>query len=303
MRDLIIVGGGPAGITAGIYAARQQLDTLILTKKVGGQITTKAVPIENYPGFSEVESTKLVKRFEEQVKQLGADINYEEVAQINKQQQGFEVVTENGNFEAKTIIIATGADPRPLEVPGEKEFIGQGVSYCAVCDGPTFKGKEVAVAGGGNAGFETALFLSQYAEKITILEYLPEVQADSVNQKEVNKKDSIEIVTNVELKEIKGDDFVNSVIYENRKTGQEETLDLSAVFIEVGRQPATSFVSDLVEFNEKDEIKVNQDTGATQTPGLFAAGDVTNVKFKQIVIAAGQGAKAALGANQYLQQA
>jgi len=300
MRDLIIIGAGPAGMTAGIYASWQQLDTLVVSKEIGGQIALKAVPIENYPGFSKISSTELIGKFQEHLEKFNVEIKMEEVIEIEKEDGHFVLQTNEEKLEAKSVIIATGADPRPLEVPGEKRLIGQGVSYCAVCDGPIYKGEKVAVAGGGNAGFETALFLSKYAKEVTILEYLPEVNANSENQRKVESKDSVEVITNAKLKEIKGNKLVESVIYKNRETEKEKEIDVSAIFIEIGRQPATSFVNELVDFNEEDEIIVDKDNCATKTEGLFAAGDVTNVKFKQIVIAAGQGTKAALGAHQYL---
>lgn len=301
MRDLIIIGAGPAGMSAGIYASWQQLDTLIVSKEIGGQIAAKAVPIENYPALKKISSTELIGRFQEHLKHLDVEIKMEEVADIEKEDSYFTVQTQEEELQAKAVIIATGADPRPLEVPGEKKLIGKGVSYCAVCDGPVFKGEKVAVAGGGDAGFESALFLSKYAEQITILEYEPKVGASEANRRKVENKESIEVIANAELKEIKGEEMVDSVIYEDRNKGQEQELEVKAIFIEVGRQPATAFVNGLVEFNEHDEIIVDKDTGATETEGLFAAGDVTDVKFKQIVIAAGQGSKAALGAHQYLQ--
>lgn len=297
MRDVIIIGAGPAGITAGIYAAWQQLDALIISKEIGGQMATKAVPIENYPALKEISSTELIGRFQQHLEELDVNIQMEEVSHIDEKDSHFVIKTEEEELESKAVIIATGADPRPLEVPGEKKLIGQGVSYCAICDGPIYKGKKVAVVGGGDAGFESALFLSKYAEQVTILESLPEVSASALNQKRVKDKESVDVVTDAQLKEIKGEELVESVVYEKES---EKELDVKAVFIEIGRQPATSFVNDLVEFDEKDEIVVDRDNGATKTEGLFAAGDVTDVKFKQIVIAAGQGAKAALGVHQYL---
>lgn len=301
MRDLIIIGAGPAGMTAGIYAARQQLDTVIVSKEIGGQVAKKAVPIENYPGLKEIPSTDLIGKFQQHLGKFDVDIQMKEVEKINKKDSHFIVETEKDEVEAKSVVIATGADPRPLEVPGEKKLIGKGVSYCAVCEGPVYKGEKVVVVGGGDAGFESALFLSKYAEHVTILEYLLEVNASEINQTRVESKDSIEVKTNVEMEEIKGEEMVESVVYKNRESEKEKELEVRAVFIEVGRQPATSFVNELVKFNEKDEIKVDRDTCMTKTEGLFAAGDVTNVKFKQIVIAAGEGAKAALGVYQYLQ--
>jgi thioredoxin-disulfide reductase len=308
--DLIIIGGGPAGITAGIYAARQKLNILLITKSFGGQIARKAVGIENYPGFEEISGLDLIKKFEKHLRRASArsdghkiDIERDGVRKVKKTGEKFLVQTTGKNtFEAKAVIIASGADPRPLEVPGEKKFIGKGVSYCTTCDGPLFVNKEVAVIGGGNAGFEAAIFLARFAKKIYILEYSEKVSADVENQERVKKTGKIEVITNVQPKEVKGEKFVNSLVYLNGKTEKEVNLAVEGVFIEIGTQPATSFVKDLVEFNEKDEIKVNPWTSQTSCPGLFAAGDADEVPYKQIVIAAGEGAKAAISAYEYLQK-
>jgi len=308
--DLIIIGGGPAGITAGIYAARQKINTLLITKDFGGQIARKAVGIENYPGFEEISGLDLIKKFEKHLRRASArrdghkiDIERDEVRKVKKISNRFLVQTKAKNiFQAKTVIIASGADPRPLEVPGEKEFLGRGVSYCTICDAALFSNKTVAVVGGGNAGFEAAIALSQWAKKIYILEYGEKISADLENQERVKKIGRVEVITNAKAKEIKGEKFVKSLIYLDGKTAKEVNLAVEGIFIEIGSQPATSFVKDLVEFNEKDEIKVNSFTGQTKTPGLFAAGDADQVPYKQIVIAAGEGAKAAIAVYEYLQK-
>ena len=310
--DLIIIGGGPAGITAGIYAARQKLNTLLITKDFGGQMAMKAVAIENYPGFEEISGLDLIQRFEKHLRKFTShqkfgggqvDIKRDEVTKVRKIKDNFLVFTKNkSKFEAKTIIIASGADPRPLEVPGEKEFIGRGVSYCVTCDGPLFANKTVAVIGGGNSGFEAALFLSKLAKKIYILEYSSKIKADIEIQEKIKKIGKIEVKTDVAVKKIQGDQFVNSLICEDKKNKKIITLPLEGVFVEIGSQPATSFVKALVDFNEKDEIIVDPKTSQTKTPGLFAAGDVDDVSYKQIVIACGEGAKAAISAFDYLQK-
>ena len=299
--DLIIIGGGPAGMTAGIYAGRLGLKTLLITKSFGGQIAKKAVSIENYPGFESISGIELVQKMEKHLRTQKIDIETSEVRKIEKTKHDFLVFAKKKEFQAKAIILASGADPRPLEVPGEKEFIGKGVSYCSVCDGPMFKNKVVAVIGGGNAGFETAIFLAKIAKKIYILEFGPELKAFAANQETVKKTGKAEIITNADLKEIKGDNFVNSVIYEDRKTKKEKVLEVEGVFVEVGYQPATSYVKGLVDFNERDEIKVDYETCRTKTPGLFAAGDLNVGAVKQIVTAAGEGAKAAIAAYNYVQ--
>lgn len=301
MYDLIIIGGGPAGMTAGIYAGRLGLKTLLITKSFGGQIAKKAVSIENYPGFESISGIELVQKMEKHLRTQKIDIETSEVRKIEKTKHDFLIFAKKKEFQAKAIILASGADPRPLEVPGEKEFIGKGVSYCSVCDGPMFKNKVVAIIGGGNAGFETAIFLAKIAKKIYILEFGPELKAFAANQETVKKTGKAEIITNVALKEIKGDSFVNSVIYEDRKTKKEKVLEVEGVFVEVGYQPATSYVKGLVDFNERDEIKVDYETCQTKTPGLFAAGDLNVGAVKQIVTAAGEGAKAAIAAYNYVQ--
>ncbi|GAH39338.1 unnamed protein product, partial [marine sediment metagenome] len=284
----IIVGGGPAGITAGIYAARQKLNTLLITKSFGGQVARKAVAIENYPGFEEISGMELIQKFEKHLRKYKIEIERDSITKIKKIGKNFFVWTKSKNqFQARAVIIASGADPRPLEVPGEKKFIGRGVSYCSICDGPLFSNKIVAVIGGGNAGFETAIFLSKFVKKIYILEYALKVGADETNQERVKKTRKTEVITSAALKQIKGKEFVDSIVYQNRKTGKNIILPLEGVFVEIGSQPATSFVKGLVDFNEKDEIKINPRNNQTKTPGLFAAGDVTDVKDKQIIIAAG----------------
>ncbi len=303
LYDLIIIGGGPAGVTAGIYATRQRLNTLLITKDFGGQITRKAVVIENYPGFEEISGQELIQKFKKHLRRQKIDIKEDTVREIKKTGEKFLVFTKNkSKFEAKTVIIASGADPRPLEVPGEKEFIGKGVSYCAICDGPLFKNKEVAVIGGGNSAFETAIFLSNYIKKIYVLEYGPEVKADKESQELVEKTGKVEIITNAVIKEIKGENFVKAIVYEDSKTKKEEILEVEGVFVEIGTQPVTSFAKGLVNFNEIDEIKVEFETCQTKTPGLFAVGDANIGRYKQIVTACGEGAKAALAAYEYIQK-
>lgn len=303
MYDLIIVGGGPAGITAGIYAARQKLNTLLITKGFAGQIARKAVAIENYPGFESTSGLELIQKFESHLKKHKIDIEKDTVNKIRKAGKNFLVLTgSKKEFQSKTVIIASGADPRPLEVPGEKEFIGKGVSYCVACDAPLYANKKVAVIGGGNSGFEAALALSSWAEKIYIMEASLKPRADESNQEKARKTGKIEVITDAALKKIEGGNFVESLVYQDQKSKKLIDLKIGGVFVEIGSQPATFFVKGLVDFNEKDEIVVDPKTGETKTPGLFAAGDVNDVPYKQVVIAAGEGAKAALAVSNYLQK-
>ncbi len=302
--DLVIIGGGPAGITAGIYAARQKLKTLLITNNFGGQIAHKAVGIENYPGFEQISSLELIERLEKHLNSYNLPVEFEEAAELDKL-DGFFLITgkDGGKFSAKTVIIASGAIPRFLNVPGEKEFIGRGVSYCTACDGPMFGDKTVVVAGGGNAGFETAIFMANYAKKIYILESGEAVRADEANQEKAGSIGKIEIITGAVIKEISGQKFVDKIIYKDLASGQEKTISAEGIFIKVGYQPASAFIKeDLVDFNDKKEIKVDFENLKTKTPGLFAIGDVNAGKNKQIIIACGQGAKAALEVYKYLQE-
>lgn len=307
--DLIIIGAGPAGVSAAIYAARQQLNFLLISKDMGGQIGKKAVDIGNYPGFNKISGPDLIKVFEEQLKINKVEIIYGEVVKIAKDINVFKISTELGdNYEASTVIISTGSDPRPLEVEGEKEFIGKGVSYCPLCDGPVFKDKVVAVVGGGNSGFESASFLANYVKKIYILEFGKEARADQDNQKIVAKTGKAEVITNAKVLKIEGDpsagsgqvNFVKSLAYRDLVSNEEKKLDVEGVFVEIGNLPATAFVKELVDFSDRDEIVTDLETYATRTPGLFAAGDCNKGRYKQIIAAAGEGAKAALAAYEYL---
>jgi alkyl hydroperoxide reductase subunit F len=294
MYDLVIVGAGPAGMTSAIYSARQKLKTLIISKDFGGQMAQKAVEIENYPGFEKITGFDLISKMENQVKNV--DVVREKVIEVKKENDIFFLKTEGDKvFQSKVVIIATGAEPRRLNVLGEVNYLGRGVSYCSTCDGPLFKNKEVAIIGGGDAGFETAIFMKNYASKIYILEQEESVKASIDNQK---KASGIEVITSARLKEIKGDNFVNQIVFE--LSGKEKTLDVKGVFIQAGYVPETSFLGDLVELNEKKEIIVNFETFETKTRGLFAVGDVNCGKVKQIVVACGQGATAVIHGYKYI---
>jgi len=304
--DVIIIGGGPGGITAAIYTVRQRMKTLIITKEYGGQMSKKATEVCNYPGFPKIAGTELIQKF---VEHLGSceqgfiETKFTEIQKIEKPADNFTVITTEGEkIEARSVIIATGSDPRPLEVPGEKEFIGKGISYCVTCDGPVFKNKNIAVIGGGNAGFEAALFMLNYASKIYILEYGPAPKADLENQEQAKKSGKIEIITNAKVKEVKGEKFVKSLVYEDMIGKKEKNIDVQGIFVEIGHQPATALARGLVDFNERDEIKVEFETFQTKTPGLFAVGDVNVGKYKQIVTAAGEGCKAALAAYECIKK-
>lgn len=302
--DLIIIGAGPAGITAGIYAGRQRIKTLLIAKSFGGQMAKKATEVCNYPGFERISGLELIGKFVEHLKkQSDVEIKLAGVLKIKKEKEYFTVLTvEKEEFKSRSVIIATGADPRPLEAEGEKEFIGKGVSYCVTCDGPLFKDKAIAVVGGGDAGFEAAIFMTNYAKKIYVLEYGSVVKADEWNQKELKNSRKVEVITDASVKEIKGDKMVNALVYEDLVSKEKKMLQVEGVFIEIGSQPATSMAKDLVNFNKRDEIEVDFETFQTKTAGLFAAGDVNVGVYKQIVTAAGEGCKVALAVYDYLRK-
>lgn len=300
--DVAILGAGPAGLTAGIYTARQGMSVILITKNLGGQMTQKAVAIENYPGFENISGLDLIQKMESQVQFLKIPIKNEEFVSLEKNNDIFKIILKNEEIiESRSIILASGSQPRNLNVPGEKEFIGRGVSYCTTCDGPLFQNKDIAIIGGGNAGFEAGIFMSTYANNIYILEYNHQFGADKENQKKASALEKIKLITSAELKEIKGDNFVREIVYFDKKENQEKVLPVSGVFVQAGWRPATSFVNDWVELNERKEIIINHKTMTTKTPGIFAAGDVTDGFVKQIVCAAGDGAKAAISAYKYLQ--
>lgn len=304
MYDLIIIGAGPAGISAGIYAARQRLKILIVSKDVGGQVAKKAVDIENYPGFEKISGPDLVDLYQKQIKANDLEIMNGEVINIEKKDGKFSVFAKSGEkYEAISVIITSGAESKKINVPGEEEFAGKGVSYCSLCDGPIFKGKTVAVVGGGNNGFESALFLSNYVKKIHILEYSDKVKADAENQELVAGHENIEVITDAKTLRIEGKTFVNAIFYQDLKTNEGKKLEVDGVFVEIGYSPSTSFAKDLVELNGNKEIIFDPKTLETKTPGLFSAGDCNVSKYKQIVMASGQGSLAALSAYEYIKKA
>ncbi|MDD4358343.1 MAG: FAD-dependent oxidoreductase [Candidatus Pacebacteria bacterium] len=296
--DLIIIGGGPAGITVAIYASRNNLNTLLFSQNLGGMLSNKAVDIENYTGFPSITGIELAEKFREHLlKQENVLVKAEEVNFIQRENNTFKVKTDTEEYESKTVIIASGSKPRELNILGEKEFLGKGVSYCPVCDGFFYKGKDVAIIGGGNAGFESAIYLNSIANTIYILERGDKFLADKKNQEKVNSFKNIKAFTNAEILEIKGDKFVQSIKWKNN--GEVLETEIEGVFVQAGYVPKTDYLKDLVDLNEKKEIIVDESM-KTKTKGLFAAGDITNSKVKQIICAASSGAIAALSAYNFL---
>src|SRR3989339_551816 len=292
MYDTIIIGAGPAGFTAGIYAARREMKALIFGREIGGQVAW-ASEIENYPGFKNIQSFDLIMRMQEQVKDLGV--------KIKKNTDGtFMVFTNKDIFQSKTIVIAMGLIPRKLNIPGEAQFLGRGVTYCANCDGPFYKNRTVAVVGGGNAALDAAEVLSKIAKKVYLIHRNDQFKAFDILVDEVKKIENIEMLTFCETREILGDKKVEKIKVFNSQTNKEREIEIDGIFIEIGRVANTELVKDLVERDAGNHILVNERC-ATKTPGVFAGGDVTQVPYKQISIAIGQGTIAALSAYQYLQ--
>jgi len=300
MYDVIIIGGGPAAISAGIYAARKKVKTLIVTKDWGGQMAS-APEIRNYPGFDSITGVDLNNKFVEHLKKNEIEIKEgEEVREVGLTDKKIvEVKTKDNTYQGKVLIMTTGRVAKKLGVPGEEKFFGKGVTYCATCDAPLFQDKKVAVIGGANAGLATAKELTAYASKIYILEAGKQLKADKILQDEIKKIDKIEVITNAKVSEIKGDKFVTGLVYSNGTEGKDKELAIQGVFLAIGSLANSSFMKNLVELNEQGEIKIDE-RNSTSQPNIFAAGDTTNVSHKQIVIAAGEGAKAALNAYDYL---
>ena len=296
--DMLVVGGGPAGASAAVYAARKGISTGLISERFGGQVMD-TLGIENLIGTSYTEGPKLVAQLEEHVKEYAVDIhNLQKVASVKKRDHNVEVTLENGaKIHARTVVVATGARWKELGIPGETEFKNKGVAYCPHCDGPTFKGKRVAVIGGGNSGIEAAIDLAGIVGHVTVFEYQPELKADQVLQDKLYSLKNVEVITDAQTTEIIGEQKVNSIRYRERKTGQVKTMDLEGVFVQIGLIPNTEFID--VEKDKYGQIIVN-DHGATNIGRIFAAGDCTNVPYKQISVAMGQGSTASLGAFDYL---
>lgn len=300
MYDTIIIGAGPAGVTAGIYAARREMKTLIISKDVGGQMVW-ASEIENYPGFKKISNFDLINKLQEHVKSFGVEIKLTEVQKIKKEKDGsFTLFTAKEKFKTKTIIIAIGLVPRRLAIPGEKELNGRGVSYCSNCDGPIYRDKIVAVVGGGNAALDAAEVLSKIARKVYLIHRRDEFRGFEALVEEVKARKNIELVLNSEIQEIQGKARLENLKIINNKTKKVSDLKVDGLFIEIGRIANTDLAADLVKRDDRDQIFVDQNCH-TATKGVFAGGDVTTVAYKQITIAMGQATIAALSAYQYLQ--
>lgn len=306
MFDLIIIGGGPAGVSAGIYAGRKKIKSLLITDTFGGQSVVSA-DIQNFIGIKSISGFELARQMEEHLRaQEGIEIaDGDRATSIEEKSEGekkwFVVKTENGKtFESKTLLLAVGSKRRKLNVPGEKEFDGKGVAYCATCDAPMFKDKKVVVVGGGNAGLESALDLLQYASEVNIFKLKETLRGDPITLEKIQSNPKTKILTGVQLLEITGDTLVRRMKYKIVETGEEKTMDVDGVFIEIGWIPNSDLVEGLVNINEMKEVIVNHQTQQSSHPLIWAAGDIADVRYKQNNISIGDAVKAVLNIYEYL---
>lgn len=298
--DVVIIGSGPAGMTAGIYARRAGLSTVILEKTgiSGGQVLT-TYEVDNYPGLPMINGFELGESFRRHAEHLDVEIREAEVKEIIDREQTKLVVTGEGNYEARTVIVATGANHAKLNIPGEEELTGMGVSYCATCDGAFFRGREVAVVGGGDVAVEDAIFLARTCKKVYLIHRRDELRAARILQESLKKLSNVEIVWDSEVKEIRGEEQVESLLIYNKKTNETTELPVAGVFIAVGTIPNTDFIKGLVQMDEKGYVIAGEGC-ETSAPGVYAVGDVRTKPLRQIITAAADGANAVTSIEKYL---
>lgn len=299
--DVLIIGAGPAGLTAAIYCARKRLKTLVISKDIGGQAALSG-DIENYLGFSVINGVDLATKFREHAEEFNDEITLVEgttVASLVKTNANFQAVTKEGDkYSARTVIIASGRKPRFLGIPGEQEFFGKGVSTCATCDAPLFRNKDVAVIGGGSSAMDATVALTKFTNKIYVVNIDPELMGDEILKEQVTSSDKVEVISDTLSQKIFGDKFVTGLEIKDKITGKTRTLTVGGVFIEIGQIPATGF-DKITEKDDRGLIKVDSDL-RTNIEGVWAAGDVNDLWGEQIIIAAGEGAKAAMRLAEYL---
>jgi len=305
--DLIIVGGGPAGMSAAVYASRRKIDTLMITENIGGQ-TNWSAEVENYLGFDMISGFDLSQKFFDHVKKIDDNNNVydlevlqnDRVMGFSKADKVFTVQTKtHGAFTARAILITTGAKPRVLNIPGEKELIGKGVTFCATCDGPLYHGKTIAIIGGGNSAMEAALYLAKIAKQVYLVNINENLRGEMAMAEELGTIENVELKNFTETLEFQGEGKLQKARFKDKHTGKEEWLELDGVFEEIGYTPNSDDFKGLVDMNERGEIIIDQ-MNQTSVPGVFAAGDVSSIPVKQIVVAAGEGAKASLAVYNYL---
>ncbi len=305
--DCIIVGAGPAGMSAAVYAARRKVDTLVITDNIGGQ-TNWSADIENYLGYEFMSGYELSQKFYQHLKKFDDQndvydlevLQGDPVAKIEKRDGIFQVTTNQGRvFTSRTVILACGARPRMLNIPGEEKFIGRGVTFCATCDGPLYRNKTIAVIGGGNSAMEAVMYLAKLAKFIHLITINEDLRGEQALIDEVKKLDNVKVYYSTETLEVIGGDKVEKIKVRDKNSGEEYEIEVEGIFEEIGYTPNSDFVKDLVEVNAKGEVVIDE-YNRTSVPGIFAAGDVSSVPYKQIVVAAGEGAKALLSVYNYL---
>ncbi|MFQ5615141.1 MAG: thioredoxin-disulfide reductase [Anaerolineales bacterium] len=298
---VLILGGGPTGLSAALYAARANLDPVLLTgMQIGGQVALTHI-VENYPGFPEgVGGPELVELFQKQAERFGTVLEYDTAIEADLSQRPFRVKGYNAEYLAETLIIATGANPRKLEVPGEQEFTGRGVSYCGTCDGWFFKGKDIFVAGGGDSALEEGNFLTRYANSVTVVHRRDALRAGPTLQKRAFENPKIDFIWDTVIKKIEGNGEVQRVQLENRKSGEITTRKTDGVFIFIGHTPNTELFRGQLKMDKAGYIKTNR-LMKTNTPGVFAAGEAADPTFRQVITSAGMGAAAAMTANRFIE--
>lgn len=304
-KDLVIIGGGPAGLSAAIYAQRALLDNVVLEQEaVGGQVILTS-EVDNYPGVPHTDGFSLVDAMQNQVKDLGGNISLESVRSLSRSDEGFTVETSENTYLSKTVIVSGGATPRRAGFAGEEEFAGRGVSYCATCDGMFYRGKQVFVVGGGNSAAEEALFLTKFASKVTMVVRKDHMRAQASVQRQVEKSEKIDVMYNTSVKSVSGDGLLESITFVDNVTGTEVTKDYDkgafGVFVFVGRVPASKLLDGLVDLDEHGYV-ITDERMATSVPGLYAAGDVRQKSLRQIITAAADGAIAATSVAAFLGQ-
>ncbi len=302
MKELVIIGSGIAGMTAGIYASRSALNPLILVGPVQGGSLTQSHEIENYPGFVEaIPCSQLTDAMENQAKRLGAEFQNETVEKITGEEGNYTLYTKSKKeIKTKTIIIATGTSPRPLHAKGMDTFYGKGISSCAICDGFFYKNKSVAIIGGGNTAFYEALYLAKICKKVYILNRSDKLTAEAITQEKVAKLNNVEVILNTQLQEAKGTKFLEKIEVLNNKTNEVSTLEVDGLFVAIGVLPNTNFIKDFIDLNKWGFVKTQGISTATNKKGIFVAGDIIADMFQQVVISAGTGATSALEVEHYL---
>jgi thioredoxin reductase (NADPH) len=302
VEDVMILGAGPAGLSAALYAARAELSPLVLTGMALGGQASLTHTIENYPGFPDgVGGGELGELFQKQAERFGARFEFDLVTEVNLQKWPFIIKTYGRDYEAKSVIISTGANPNLLNIPGEKELTGRGVSYCGTCDGWFFKDKKVVVVGGGDSALEEGLFLTRFATSVTIIHRRDQLRAGKILQSRASKNTKISYIWNSVILEIQGDKAVQRVLIENVETGERSTFDTDGVFIFIGHTPNTAMFKGQIEMNVQGFLDVDEKMH-TNIPGVFAAGEVMDSHFKQVVTSAGMGAAAAIEATRFLEE-